>query len=70
MLWCGYQPFGTTQHMRHFHQMIVDNISKVVRWETVRFYYYWIAFIAHINASLAKHQVCELRHSLGLQFEP
>lgn len=70
MLWSGYQPFGTAQHMRHFHQMIVDNICKMVCRESVRFDYNWVALITHINASFTENQVCEFKYRFGFQLKP
>lgn len=68
MFWCWNLPFDASQHMSDVHQMIIDNIGKVIRWITIRFQNHEIAFRLQIECFFAINQVvdcfscvCELK---------
>lgn len=45
MLRCRYLPFNATQHVRYLHEMVIDNIGKMIGGVTITFHNNWIAFI-------------------------
>lgn len=48
MLWCRHLPFDATQHVGNLHEVIVDDIRKVVSRIAVGFYDNRISFV-HSN---------------------
>lgn len=55
--------------MRDLHQMVVDDVGKMIRWISVRFDYDRITFDgANIRLRIAIHQIVEVNNS-WLQFE-
>lgn len=70
MFRCGNLPFDAAQDVRYSHEMIVDHIGKMIRWESVWFDDNRIAAIRACECMLktTQYQIIEF-YDLRIDFE-
>ncbi len=63
VLWCRCQVFLSADHMRDRHQVIVDDVGKIVRWKTIRFQKHLVVQLIVVNGDLTIDMIIITAHT-------